>query len=54
MADMHAKMIEAVVHAADVVKHLSSKPEEVDVKKAAKTVTSAAASNTVDKPLPTL
>jgi hypothetical protein len=28
MADMHAKMIEAVVHAAHVLKHLSSKPLE--------------------------
>jgi hypothetical protein len=28
MADMHAKMIEAVVHAANVLKSLSSKPKE--------------------------
>ena len=28
MADMHAKIIEAVVHAAEIVKNLSSKPEE--------------------------
>lgn len=49
MADMHSKMIEAVVHAAEVVKHLSSRPEEKESKKS-----KLASSNTVEKPLPTL
>ena len=49
MADMHSKMIEAVVHAAEVVKNLSSRPEEKDVKKS-----KLASGNTVEKPLPTL
>lgn len=49
MADMHSKMIEAVVHAAEVVKNLSERPEEKEVKKG-----KLAAGNTVEKPLPTL
>ena len=49
MADMHSKMIEAVVHAAEVVKNLTSRPEEKDTKKS-----KLASGNTVEKPLPTL
>ena len=49
MADMHAKMIEAVVHAAEVVKMLSERLEEKEVKKS-----KLASGNTVEKPLPTL
>lgn len=59
MADMHSKVIEAVVHAADVVKSLQSRPEEQEKpagSKQAKTTTAATAvgSSTVNKPLPTL
>ena len=49
MADMHAKMIEAVVHAAEVVKNLTGRPEEKETKK-----NKLAFGNTVEKPLPTL
>lgn len=52
MADMHSKIIEAVVHAAEVVKTLKNKPEESETKKTEKS--SLATGNTVDKPLPTL
>jgi len=53
MADMHSKVIEAVVHAAEVVKNLKTKPnEEKDSKKSEKN--SAASGDTVRKPLPTL
>lgn len=48
MADMHSKMIEAVVHAAEVLKNLSSKPQESSEKK------TKSLGNTVEKPLPTL
>lgn len=56
MSDMHAKMIEAVVHAAEVLKNLSSRPEEPEVaaKKGAAGKTPASSGNTVEKPLPTL
>jgi chemotaxis response regulator CheB len=52
MADMHSKIIEAVVHAAEVLKNLKSKPEEPESKKSEKN--SASSGNTVEKPLPTL
>jgi hypothetical protein len=52
MADMHSKIIEAVVHAAEVVKMLKNKPQEPETKKSEKN--SAATGNTVEKPLPTL
>lgn len=52
MADMHSKIIEAVVHAAEVVKTLKSKPQESESKKSEKN--SASSGNTVQKPLPTL
>ena len=50
MADMHSKMIEAVVHAAEVVKNLSERPQNEDKKGKSK----VASGNTVEKPLPTL
>ena len=50
MADMHSKMIEAVVHAAEVVKNLSERPQNEDKKGKSK----LALGNTVEKPLPTL
>ena len=53
MADMHSKMIEAVVHAAEVVKNLSERQKEVETKKSAKS-SSVVAGNTVEKDLPTL
>lgn len=50
MADMHSKVIEAVVHAAEVVKNLKTKPkEEKESKKG-----SNSSGNTVEKALPTL
>lgn len=51
MADMHSKMIEAVVHAAEVVKNLSERQPET--KKTGK-ASSVASGNTVEKDLPTL
>ena len=55
MADMHSKMIEAVVHAAEVLKNLSERQKEPEVKKSGKSAASAvAAGNTVEKDLPTL
>ena len=55
MADMHAKIIEAVVHAAEVLKNLSSRPEEDSGKKSSsKSTSSLATDKTVEKPLPTL
>lgn len=53
MADMHSKMIEAVVHAAEVVKNLSERQKEVETKKSAKS-SSVVSGNTVEKDLPTL
>lgn len=53
MADMHAKMIEAVVHAAEVVKHLSERQKELETKKTGKS-SSVVSGNTVEKDLPTL
>ena len=53
MADMHSKMIEAVVHAAEVVKNLSERQKEAETKKSAKS-SSVVAGNTVEKDLPTL
>lgn len=53
MADMHSKMIEAVVHASEVVKNLSERQKEPETKKAGKSL-SVAAGNTVEKDLPTL
>ena len=53
MADMHSKMIEAVVHASEVVKNLSERQKEPETKKTGKT-SSVAAGNTVEKDLPTL
>lgn len=53
MADMHSKIIEAVVHAAEVVKNLKNKPAEPEAKdKAPKSA--VASGNTVQKDLPTL
>jgi len=55
MADMHAKIIEAVVHAAEVLKNLSSRPEEDTSKKgSSKSSSSLTTDKTVEKPLPTL
>jgi chemotaxis response regulator CheB len=55
MEDMHAKIIEAVVHAAEVLKNLSSRPEEDSGKKSSsKSSSSLATDKTVEKPLPTL
>lgn len=54
MSDMHSKVIEAVVHAADVIKHLKSRPTEQPTTKTKTSSSSAAAGNTVEKPLPTL
>ena len=54
MSDMHSKVIEAVVHAADVIKHLKSRPTEQPTTKPKTSSSSAAAGNTVEKPLPTL
>ena len=56
MADMHSKIIEAVVHASEVVKTLSEKPlEEKPAKgKAASSSSPAATGNTVNQSLPTL
>jgi hypothetical protein len=55
MSDMHSKVIEAVVHAANVIKHLKTKPaEQPAVKGKSSGSSSAASGNTVDKPLPTL
>ena len=53
MADMHSKIIEAVVHAAEVLKNLSERPEEPETKKSSKT-SSSFSGNTVEKDLPTL
>jgi chemotaxis response regulator CheB len=53
MADMHSKMIEAVVHASEVVKNLSERQKEPETKKTGKS-SSVAAGNTVEKDLPTL
>ena len=53
MADMHSKMIEAVVHAAEVLKNLSERQKEPENKKAGK-ASSAASGSTVEKDLPTL
>ena len=53
MADMHSKMVEAVVHAAQVLKNLSERPKELEVKKSSK-VSSNLSGNTVEKDLPTL
>jgi len=53
MADMHSKMIEAVVHASEVVKNLSERQKEPETKNAGK-ASSAASGNTVEKDLPTL
>lgn len=53
MADMHSKMIEAVVHAAEVVKNLSERQKEPETKKSSKS-SSVATGNTVEKDLPTL
>lgn len=54
MADMHSKMIEAVVHASEVVKNLSERQKEPESKKSGRASSSAAAGNTVEKDLPTL
>lgn len=54
MADMHAKIIEAVVHAAEVLKNLSSRPEEDSGKKSSSKGSSLSTDKTVEKPLPTL
>ncbi len=55
MADMHSKMIEAVVHASEVVKNLSERQKEPETKKSGKAAsTSVPAGNTVEKDLPTL
>lgn len=54
MADMHSKMIEAVVHASEVVKNLSERQKEPENKKSGKASSSVATGNTVDKDLPTL
>lgn len=54
MADMHSKMIEAVVHASEVVKNLSERQKEPETKKSGKSSSSAASGNTVEKDLPTL
>lgn len=53
MADMHSKMIEAVVHASEVVKNLSERQKEPETKKTGKS-SSVAVGNTVEKDLPTL
>lgn len=53
MADMHSKIIEAVVHAAEVLKNLSERPEEPETKKSSKS-SSSFSGNTVEKDLPTL
>lgn len=53
MADMHSKMIEAVVHASEVVKNLSERQKEPETKKTGK-ASSVASGNTVEKDLPTL
>lgn len=50
MADMHSKMIEAVVHAAEVVKSLSERQKEPEKKGKS----GVASGNTVTKDLPTL
>ena len=55
MADMHSKIIEAVVHAAEVVKTLSEKPlEEKPAKGKSAGSTASPTANTVNRPLPTL
>ena len=54
MADMHSKMIEAVVHASEVVKNLSERQKEPESKKSGKASSNAASGNTVEKDLPTL
>jgi len=54
MADMHSKMIEAVVHASEVVKNLSERQKQPETKKSGKASSSAASGNTVEKDLPTL
>ncbi len=57
MADMHAKMVEAVVQASRTVKDLSERPaEEKDKKsnKGGREATVASSGNTVHSSLPTL
>lgn len=55
MADMHSKIIEAVVHAAEVLKNLSSRPDEDTSKKSSSKGSSALTTDkTVEKTLPTL
>ena len=53
MADMHSKMIEAVVYAAEIVKNLSERAKEPETKKTPK-ASALVSGNTVEKPLPTL
>lgn len=56
MADMHAKIVEAVVQASRTVKDLSERPAEEEEKKSTKGKEAAVASsgNTVHSSLPTL
>lgn len=53
MADMHSKIIEAVVHASEVVKNLSERQKEPE-KKGKASSSGVASGNTVTKDLPTL
>lgn len=54
MADMHSKIIEAVVHASEVVKNLSERQKEPEKKGKSGSSSSVASGNTVTKDLPTL
>lgn len=55
MADMHSKVIEAVVHASEVLKNLSSKPPEPETPKKGKSQPEAQpVAPSVSKELPTL
>lgn len=55
MADMHSKVIEAVVHASEVLKNLSSKPQEPETPKKGKAQPEAQpVAPSVSKDLPTL
>lgn len=53
MADMHSKIIEAVVNAAELLKNLSEREKEPETKKSG-SKSNISSDNTVKKPLPTL